>query len=106
MWKRLIHVNVVPFIGVTFAPLQIVSEWMSGGDLTTHIKSNQQADRIALVSPVFDPLPKKRTTLTSQQLVDVAEGLNYLHQRDVIHGDLKGVSDPSSPSTGPTHRCL
>jgi len=50
MWKRLIHVNIVPFIGVISSPLQIVSEWMSGGDLTTHIKSNPEANRISLVS--------------------------------------------------------
>ena len=29
--------------------------------------------------------------LRSCQLADVAEGLNYLHSYDVIHGDLKGV---------------
>ena len=57
-WKRLIHPSVVPFIGVTFDPLQIVSEWMSGGNLTTHIASNPQTNRITLVSPFFD-LPMK-----------------------------------------------
>jgi len=60
MWKRLIHENVVPFMGVTFDPLQIVSEWMSGGDLTTHIRSNPQADRITLVSSIFYPSLTKR----------------------------------------------
>ena len=25
------------------------------------------------------------------QLRDVASGLHYLHERDIIHGDLKGV---------------
>ena len=88
------HVNVVPFIGVTFTPLQIVSKWMSGGDLTAHIKSKPQAKRIALVSPLSDP---GNADLVLQQLVDVAEGLNYLHERDVVHGDLKGVSSPSLP---------
>ena len=89
-WKRLNHVNVVPFIGVTFAPLQIVSEWMSGGDLTAHIKSNPQTNRISLVSPPLTP--SRNAALAFQQLVDVAEGVNYLHKCDVVHGDLKGVS--------------
>ena len=51
MWKELIHPNVVPFIGVTFSPLQIVSKWMPDGDLTTYIKLKPDANRIALVSP-------------------------------------------------------
>ena len=25
------------------------------------------------------------------QLADIADGLQYLHSRDVVHGDLKGV---------------
>ena len=32
---------------------------------------------------------------TPHQLSDVANGLCYLHSRDVIHGDLKGVRDYS-----------
>lgn len=59
MRKRLIHPNVVPFIGVTFEPAQIVSEWMTGGDLTTYVTSNPQANRIALVSSFFGPPPAK-----------------------------------------------
>lgn len=50
-WKRLTHPNIVPFRGVTLDPLQIVSEWMSGGDLTSYVSLNPQADRIGLVSP-------------------------------------------------------
>ena len=32
------------------------------------------------------------------QLSDVAKGLCYLHSRDVVHGDLKGVCDRSNRS--------
>ena len=94
-WKRLKHANVVPFIGVTFAPLQIVSEWMPGGDLTAHIKSNPQANRISLVGTLFIPSTPRNAALAFQQLIDVADGLNYLHECDVVHGSLKGVSPPT-----------
>ena len=101
--RRLKHANVVPFIGVTFAPLQIISEWMSGGDLTTHIKSNPHRSRIALVSPSLTPTPRNVASAFSQ-LSDVAEGLNYLHQCDVVHGDLKGVGGPSPPNNSLSYR--
>ena len=51
MWKRLRHPNIVPFIGVTTDPLQIVSEWMSNGTLTEFIEGNTGVNRISLVSP-------------------------------------------------------
>ncbi|KAF9644929.1 hypothetical protein BDM02DRAFT_823150 [Thelephora ganbajun] len=32
-WKRLTHRNIVPLLGVTIDPLQLISDWMSGEDL-------------------------------------------------------------------------
>ena len=49
VWKRLRHPNVVPFLGVTTAPLQLVSEWMPNGTLTEYVNTNPGADRISLV---------------------------------------------------------
>jgi len=50
MWKRLTHPNILPLLGVTIAPLQLVSNWMSGGDLPEYIKKHPNADRLGLVS--------------------------------------------------------
>jgi serine/threonine protein kinase len=58
VWKRLEHENIVPLFGITSDPLQLVSDWMPGGDLTEYIKKNHDADRLGLVSVnyvVFDP---------------------------------------------------
>ena len=33
--------------------------------------------------------------LLPRQLSDVAKGLNHLHSRNIVHGDLKGVGDRS-----------
>ena len=49
MWKHLDHLNVVALKGVTLNPLQLVSEWMSGGELRDYIKQNPNANRINLV---------------------------------------------------------
>jgi len=56
VWKRLKHQNIVPFLGITTTPFQLISEWMPGGILTDHLKRNPNADRRALVgvSVVFD----------------------------------------------------
>lgn len=69
--KSLIHPNIVPFLGVTMDPLEFISDWMPGGDLATYVASHPEADKVSL-------------------LVDVAEGMNYLHSYNIIHGDLNG----------------
>ncbi|KAF9644312.1 hypothetical protein BDM02DRAFT_991187 [Thelephora ganbajun] len=72
MWKRLTHPNILPLLGVTITPLQLISNWVPDGNLSEYIKDNSDADRLALMS-------------------DVAKGLCYLHSCNVIHGDLKGL---------------
>ena len=49
MWKRLEHRNIVPLLGITSAPLQLISEWMPGGDLRKYAKKHPDADRLGLV---------------------------------------------------------
>ena len=49
MWKRLIHPNILPLLGVTLTPPQLVSSWMSSGDLPEYIKEHPNADRLELV---------------------------------------------------------
>ena len=92
MWKRLKHQNIVPFIGVMQNPLQFISEWMPNGSLIDYLGKNSGVNRIDLVSPsrtinaLLMPFFSK--------LLDVAEGLAYLHAQHTTHGDLKGVSAP------------
>ncbi|KAF9789481.1 kinase-like protein [Thelephora terrestris] len=71
MWKRLDHKNIVPLLGMTKTPLQLISEWIPGGNLTEYIIQHSNANRRDLAR-------------------DIAEGLYYLHSRNVVHGDLKG----------------
>ena len=58
MWKRLTHPNILPLLGVTFTPLQLISNWMSGGDLLEYVKNHPDADRLGLVGiPLAVPIP-------------------------------------------------
>ena len=49
MWKRLNHPNIVPLLGITVSPFQLVSDWMSGGDLPEYLEKHSDADRLGLV---------------------------------------------------------
>ena len=49
MWKRLAHPNIVPLLGITPTPLQLISEWIPGGALSEHIKRHPSVDRLGLV---------------------------------------------------------
>ena len=82
------HPNIVPFLGIVNAPLQLVSKWMSGGNIIGYTKQHPRADRLALVCYplLYDANPSLR-----YKLLDVAEALKYLHSRHVVHGDLKGA---------------
>ena len=53
MSKHLKHPNIVPLLGVTTEPLELISEWMPGGDLLGYIAKHPDADRLSLVRPLF-----------------------------------------------------
>ncbi|KAL6497932.1 Serine/threonine-protein kinase sty46 [Orobanche hederae] len=73
------HKNVVQFIGACTRPpnLCIVTEYMSGGSL-------------------YDYLHKQKGIFKFPKLlkvaIDVSKGMNYLHQNNIIHRDLKAAN--------------
>ncbi|KAJ7483908.1 kinase-like domain-containing protein [Mycena galericulata] len=74
VWCRLDHPNVVPLLGITYdfgTSLSMVSPWVPKGTLHSYLKSGEAQMRH------FGGL-----------LMDVAQGLAYLHSQNVIHGDL------------------
>ncbi|KAF8508835.1 kinase-like domain-containing protein, partial [Gautieria morchelliformis] len=91
-WTKAQHPLVLRCLGFTYdfpwgegynLP-SLVSPWMSSGTLNTYLKCRPEADRLKV-------------------LLDVAEGLSYLHVQNpaIIHGDLRGnnvlVSDSGRP---------
>ncbi|KAL8150252.1 hypothetical protein V2J09_020060 [Rumex salicifolius] len=77
--RKVRHKNVVQFIGACTKPpsLCIVTEFMSGGS-------------------VYDYLHKHKGTFKLPSLlkvaIDVSKGMNYLHQNNIIHRDLKAAN--------------
>ncbi|KAF9645426.1 kinase-like protein [Thelephora ganbajun] len=75
VWKALHHPNLLPLLGVTITKKRIVtvSEWMYNGNINEFVEANIDADRLGL-------------------LRDVTNGLMYLHDQGIIHGNLRGVN--------------
>ncbi|KAM7479484.1 hypothetical protein LguiA_027697 [Lonicera macranthoides] len=77
--RKVRHKNVVQFIGACTKPpsLCIVTEYMSGGS-------------------VYDYIHKQKGTFKLPSLlkiaIDVSKGMNYLHQQNIIHRDLKAAN--------------
>ncbi|KDQ05848.1 hypothetical protein BOTBODRAFT_39942 [Botryobasidium botryosum FD-172 SS1] len=76
--NKLSHPNVLLFIGwcILESKSYLVSPWMENGDASEYVRRRPQANRVQL-------------------LVQVAEGLHYLHtwlQNPVIHGNLKATN--------------
>lgn len=49
VWKYLKHEKIVPLLGITSTPLQIISKWMPDGILTEYVRKYQDVDRCGLV---------------------------------------------------------
>ncbi|KIM91557.1 hypothetical protein PILCRDRAFT_763184 [Piloderma croceum F 1598] len=81
IWRQLCHPNVLPFYGVFHLEDKgpcLASPWMKNGNVTSFLKLAPETRRLPLAS----------------QMLDIAEGLHYLHtfEPSIIHGDLKGVN--------------
>ena len=50
MWKGLKHPNILPLLGATVSPPQLVSVLMTAGNLSKYIAENPDANRVGLVS--------------------------------------------------------
>jgi len=81
VWKQLHHPNILPFLGVdsdTFKPyLCMVSPWMQNGNLISCMNSR---------------LEKSESVPFYNWITQIAQGLAYLHNEDVVHGDLRGAN--------------
>jgi len=81
VWRNVHHRNCLPFYGVTnFVDDEVprtcmASPWMTNGNLHVYLSHNPDVPRLPL-------------------LLDVANGLEYLHamQPTVVHGDLKSLN--------------
>ncbi|KAJ7191543.1 kinase-like domain-containing protein [Mycena pura] len=82
IWRQLWHPNLLPFFGLYHLEnrLCLVSPWMENGNVMEFLrKEPPNIDRLSLI-------------------LDVALGLEYLHEQRIVHGDLKGINILVTPS--------
>ncbi|KAL5641741.1 hypothetical protein ACGC1H_002010 [Rhizoctonia solani] len=76
LWSRMDHPNIHRLQGVIMFRdqyLGMVSEWMDNGNLHEYLRKFPEADRYQLC-------------------LDITSGLDYMHTRSTIHGDLKAAN--------------
>ncbi|KAF8600593.1 kinase-like protein, partial [Ceratobasidium sp. AG-I] len=75
-WSKLRHENILNLLGVSYhrQRLSMVSAWMENGTVIQYTKQNSEINTYTLVSEI-------RTT-----------GTAYLHEMNVVHGDIKGAN--------------
>lgn len=78
LWGQLSHSNLLPFYGIyrledTHRRICLVSPWMEHGNVNDFLEKEPDFPRIYLIS-------------------DIAAGIAYLHDKNVVHGDLKGAN--------------
>ncbi|KIJ27044.1 hypothetical protein M422DRAFT_128068, partial [Sphaerobolus stellatus SS14] len=91
VWASLSHPNILPFLGYSGVFSQtalcevpaLISPWMKNGILPQYMEGNQdQIDKIFM-------------------LLQIANGVEYLHQNNVVHGDIRAgnilVSEDGTP---------
>ncbi|TDL20285.1 kinase-like protein [Rickenella mellea] len=84
-WAAVEHKNILPFLGycTDLNPyICLVSPWMSNGTAIDYVKTRPDVDRV-------------------QMIIGVAEGLDFLHSKNIVHGDVRGgnilISDNGEP---------
>ncbi|KZV99923.1 WD40 repeat-like protein [Exidia glandulosa HHB12029] len=93
IWQRHRHPYILPLVGVYLhqgLPCA-VSPWCESGTLLQYVKSAREGHEAELDGPVthcdFDLL--RLHCLEMKLLMEVAEGLAYLHVHEIAHGDIK-----------------
>lgn len=74
VWIQLSHDNILPLEGITegFGPLPaFVAPWMENGTLNDYLRREIGLSRERMLTMVRE----------------VAAGLQYLHDKDIVHGD-------------------
>jgi len=71
------HQNVVNFIGASVSPICIVTEFVDGCNM---------------YDLIHDPTAQYTWKLVKQMALEAAMGIDHLHQKKIVHRDLKSLN--------------
>lgn len=73
IWRRIQHDHILPLYGVAYdgEHVSLVSPWMENGNIIEYFRENPAASKILM-------------------LKEIAQGMEYLHEKQIVHGDLRG----------------
>ncbi|KAF7378260.1 Kinase-like protein [Mycena sanguinolenta] len=81
IWQHLRHSNIVPLIGINTeafpSSLCLVSPWMKNGTVNAYLRGREGDERRRIVNRLIR---------------EIAQGLAFLHDEGVVHGDLRGAN--------------
>ncbi|THH03007.1 hypothetical protein EW145_g6609 [Phellinidium pouzarii] len=86
IWSKLQHINILPLKGFIREDKNVypslVTDWMENRSLSQYLQTNSEVDSFFMIE-------------------GIANGLLYLHNNRVVHGDLKAANVLISPSGVP-----
>ncbi|KAF8197415.1 TKL/TKL-ccin protein kinase [Pholiota molesta] len=93
MWAELKHAHILPFYGIVTdlgQHIHMVSPWQDNGNVLKYVKIHIEADRMLLVCTRIPILYILQALIFNwTKIRGAAQGLEYLHSKNVIHGNIK-----------------
>ncbi|KAG9003497.1 hypothetical protein FRB94_003080 [Tulasnella sp. JGI-2019a] len=94
-WSTMVHINILPFLGMIEIANEtyLISPWLDHGDLSKFLSARlrflemSEDERSAHVTQnVFERFNEYNIVF------GIASGLAYLHQSNIVHGDMKAAN--------------
>lgn len=74
-WEGLVQRNILPLMGFCVEPPMMITDLVEGGNLRQFLEARDWDQNLG-----------------RRFLLDIAQGMNYLHSMNILHGDLKSVN--------------